>query len=552
MIATMEAAQTRPRIRADSVLLFAAIAWSALAVHASGSEPFKAAGLAALAALLVLVAGLPLARTHWPLGACALALVISTLAALEPDAAWLGSHARGLGCASACAGLLLAAHAAGLDASQRGRLYAGLGVLGALVAGYALLQRAGLDPFPWRGMDPRRPAATLGNATTLAGWLLLVLPPTCLLAWRRRGAWGVLAALQLAALLASATRSAWLGLAAIALGLLAGHVGWRRAWPWLLALALAAAALLAWRPASIADRVYLWRAAVAAWMEPAELPDLAGGRDGLRAWRRLVGYGPDQQRPALDARLAGAPAARADAAGWEADRAHQALLDGLLQFGMLGLAAAAWLAFVVVRALRQALAQAGQRAEALALAIALGAWALHLQFAFALNADHALALLLAGAALGLQAPALAHSRAAGLPLAALLAVAACAGFAAGRGEWGARLAPAQAAERAFALGQADYAVGLVAGESRPSLLRRAAQHFERAAALSRYDRDAALAAASAWIEVAANASGAPATAAQSQSRRLAGAVARMTPSEPRLAPLRARIEQVAARRDPGR
>lgn len=547
MIGSMDPTPSRSLPRATLPLLLGALAWTTLVAHAGGSEAFKAAGLAAIAAILALVAGLPLARTLWPLAACALALTISSLAALEPWAALAGSHARALGFASVGAGLLLAAHAGGLSGAQRERLYAGLGLLGGLVAAYALAQRAGLDPWSWRGADPLRPAATLGNATTLAGWLLLALPPTCLLAWRSQRAWGALALLQFAALLASGTRSAWLGLAGMALCLYAARLGWRRTWPWALALAFAAAAMLAWRPASIADRTHLWRAAGAAWAQPAELPDLAGGVDPLRPWRQLVGYGPDQQRAALDPRLAGTQPARADAAGWEADRAHQALLDTLLQFGLLGLACAASLLLAIALALRRAIARREHAPEAWMLALALGAWALHQQFAFALNADQALALVLAGAALGLDPSAGTRSRRAALPVALLLAAVAASAFDAGRNSPGARLAPALAAERAFALGQSDYAAALADSASRPRLLRRAALHFERAVALRRYDRDAALAAASAWVEAAASERGGAAAQALASARHFMTAVARMTPAEPRLAALSARVEEVSRR-----
>ncbi|MBV6413109.1 MAG: hypothetical protein IT479_15420 [Xanthomonadales bacterium] len=540
----METARSEHPPRTPVPLLLGAIAWSTLAVLSQGSEPLKAAGLAAVAALLLLSCGLPTAAALRPLAALAIAGCACTCLALEPWAALTGSQARAMGFVSLGAGLVLATHAARLTDAQRTRLHAGCSLLAGLVAGYVLAQRFGLDPWSWHGADPLRPAATLGNASVLAGWLLLTLPLCAALAWARCSwVWGSLAGLQLAALLASGTRSAWVGLVAMVLWLLWRRCGWRRVLAPLLALALVGSLLLAWRPASVADRARLWPAAAAAWLQPGALPDLFDNGDALRPARRWLGYGPDQQRAPLDAALAAATQVRSGATGWDADRAHQWLLDGLLQWGAFGLAAWCWLLVAVVATLRRALAEPGQVIEARALAVALGAWMLHQQFAFALNADQALALLLAGCALGLRAQPVART---GLPAGMIaLPFLACsvAMFVNGRWPWTEVLAPALAAETSFARGQADYAAALAAPDE-IAHLRQAASAFERAAGLRRYDRDAALAAASSWVEVAVLAADPIALA---KARRWTAAVAAITPADARLERLRARIEAAQAR-----
>jgi len=107
-----------------------------------------------------------------------------------------------------------------------------------------------------------------------------------------------------------------------------------------------------------------------------------------------------------------------------------------------------------------------------------------------------------------------------------------------------RLAPALAAERDFVDGQQRYARALAAEPQRAAVELVASAHaFESAARLRRFDRDAALAAASAWIEAAANGAG---PAALQQSERWLQRLQAIGTDEQRLAPLRARIAAVRA------
>lgn len=537
-------------------LLLLAVAWSALALSTAGPEPVKAAGVALIAAL-ALIRDPPLlarlARSPALLPG-ALALVLASAFALEPGAALIGSVARAQGVLVGSSTLLLAALAAGLAVDARQQVYRGVALLGAVIASYALLQRFGLDPVDWHGAPDGRPMATLGNANVLGGWLVLSLPLT-LMAWRSGGlAWLLSALVQGLALLASGTRGAWLALLAVALLL---PLLDRRRWPALLLvlplLGGLAVLLATLRPESLQDRAYLWRTALQAVREPPALADLEGAPDRWASLRRWTGYGPDQQQPALLAVRADVPGARGEAAGWSADRAHQAVLDGLLEKGVAGVLAALATVLAVAAALRRALADPRRRAEARGLALALAAWALHLQAGFALTGDRTLAWICIGCLLGLAySPGRAEAargpvvRVAGGILAGGLLLLAAAATDLVPAAWREPLAPAQSAESAFVRGQALY----VLAQQRPGSAARdgfaaAAEAFEQAAALRRYDRDAALAAASARLEQAA-ADPAAAGPALARARQWIDAAERIDPHDPRLATVRARAAGIPA------
>lgn len=533
-------------------LLLLALAWAALAVSIAGSEPVKVAGVAAIAALALardpsLLAQLARSPALLP---GALALALAGAFALEPAVALVGSVARAQGVLVGLAALLLAATAAGLSAQARRQVYRGVGMLGGVIAAYALAQRLGLDPVDWHGRPDERPMATLGNANVLAGWLLLALPLT-VLAWRLGGvAWLLSVALQGLALLASGTRSAWLSLLAVALLLpLLERRRWRALWLLLPLLAGLAVLLATLRPASVQDRAYLWRSALETLHDPPALTDLSGAPDRWASLRPWTGYGPDQQQAALAAG-ADRPGARADAVGWEADRAHQAVLDSWLETGVIGLVAALVAVLVVASALRRALDDPRTRGEARWLALALGAWALHLQAGFALTGDRILAWACAGCVLGMSLrprqalPAGVPLRTvAGLFAGGLLLLAAAASSLVPEA-WRQALAPALSAESAFAQGQARYAQARAQGGAPAGAgFAAAAEAFEQAASLRRYDRDAAWAAASARIEQAA-AERSPAALARAED--WIEAASRLAPRDPRLAPIRARAAEVRA------
>lgn len=541
-------------------LLTLALIWSALMVWPGGSEAFKVAGVALAAAAMIPWIRMPSERTTlWAL----LALMVTALGAaflsLEPSAALLGSQARAQGLLMSAALIVLALAASRCSEGQRQQLYRRAAILGAAVSVYALLQRAGLDPIHWDAQPDHRPTATLGNASTLAAWLILLLPLSLLnLRSGARQLWWTPVILQLLALLLTESRSAVLALA------LAGLLLWLVTHPrslrlglsLLLLLLMAAVALAAWRPASLHDRAYLWRAAVHAITDPAPVLDAQGRADRHPALRLWFGYGPDQQQAAL-ARVASADAqARPEASAWTADRAHQGVLDRLLEVGVFGLLSSLMLILVTVRSLHLGLIEsAARRQEAAALGLALAAWCLHLQANFALSGDRSLAWVWIGCALGLVggrsgadaglspegAPRFGWLRLMPLTLLLLGALAAA--------QWlppalQQRLAPALVSQQEYVAGQQHYlqALAAVPGES-GALLRASAQAFERAAALRPHDRDAAFAAASAWVETAAATADPEALAMAGE--RLAQ-LQRSASADARLLPLKQRVSAVSA------
>ena len=543
----------------DRYLLTVALAWAALAVWPGASEPFKVAGVALVSALLVLRTPFEMARLpRLALLGCSVAALLAACCALEPAMALVGSLARAQGALIALALGVLAWAASGLRPGDRQALYRHAAILGGLLASYVLLQRFGVDGISWTHQVPGRPAATLSNATSLAGWLVLLLPMSAALtAGVRSRFWWTLTGLQLAALLAAGSRSALLALLAVGatLWLLQEPRRRRYAAPALLAGLALLMALAFWRPASLQDRAQLWRTAVQALVVTAPLVDLYRQPDptpGLRPW---LGFGPDQQQAPLAA--ARSPlGGRAEAAGWEADRAHQWLLDRALEMGLIGVLSGLLLMLAVAGSLLRSWRtdDADQRREALCLALALGAWLLHLQAGFALTGDRTLAWIWIGLALALgreatvtlppDSPTARGGLILRIALALLLTIG---GLAAGGVLPDAqlrRLAPALAAERDFVDGQQRYARALAAEPQRAAVELVASAHaFESAAGLRRFDRDAALAAASAWIEAAANGAG---PAALQQSERWLQRAQAIGTDEQRLAPLRARIAAVRA------
>jgi O-antigen ligase len=512
-----------------AALLILVLAWTTLVVANPAPEAIKLAGLCAGLALALPLAQLP--RPPGVLWLVALAWLPATLLSLDPLHTLLGSLARAQGLLAAFALLVLAWCAGGLDARARQSLLMAIAAIGALLGAYALLQRLGLDPLAWHHGDPGRPAATAGNAVTLAGWLVLALPMSWAL-WRQgalpRAALALLLALQAGGLLASGSRGAWLALliATLAVALWRAAPPVRQRWLWAgLPVLLLGLGLATLRPQSIDDRLALWRAGVQAIVEPSTL-DWRGETDPRADWRWLIGHGADRQSGPLDAALA-RQAHRPEAAGWRADRAHQAVIDRWLEAGLPGLLALALLAAALARALWQA------RGAALTpfLAVALLAWALHLQFAFALTADRTLAWLLIGLALRPAQPCgPRRPLATALPTLALLAGA---GLAAGFGP--ARLDPARAAEVAFREGQARYRVALASASVAD--YQAAAATFSQALAQDRHDRDAALAAATAHAEACVRGSPPDCAAAQALLTR----AGRLAPADPRLPALRARM-----------
>jgi O-antigen ligase len=369
------------------------------------------------------------------LGAWLLALVLSSVFALDPTRAVIGSYERSQGALllGFCAILSLAQVplpalrtpllcACGLSALWA--IAQSTGVEAWLFGHFGVYGWQGAQEFAYTGLHsavPSRAFAGFGNPTALGGWLCLALPFLMAgqSAERRSVFHRVVLGLTVIALLLCGTRAAWGALALVAL------LGWHmerqkntqklpstRAFLTVLACAVVAlGALVALRPASVTQRGELMQAALhylSAVEHTFSMPD---PHPTVRPW---LGVGADLQAVALT--QARPPA------GFTPDRAHQLLLDILLVGGWLGLTA--WLALVwalwrtcfataklEAQACHDAQVSQSTRAERGAL-LALCAGLLVWQLGFSLSAEKALFALLLGGVL--------HTRTPQLPLVSLV------------------------------------------------------------------------------------------------------------------------------------
>ena len=247
---------------------------------------------------------------------------------------------------------------------------------------YALIQRAGLDPYEWSttvveaqrvvlqgDIAAARPASTFGNPNFLGGYLVVAIFITAggLLAARRPLSaliWSSGIVLQLLAMIFTLSRGAWIA-TAVGAGLLTLWAAAALGWPWrrialgLAAVAVAAAAAL-WvtapylpstgilgRLASIRRpteetggiRLVLWRMTIQTWLD-----------------RPALGFGPDTFAAVYE-RHYDLDLQRREGAYTDHNRAENALLDTLIAAGAVGALALAVLGGMVAwsawRLLRQ-------------------------------------------------------------------------------------------------------------------------------------------------------------------------------------------------------
>jgi len=357
-----------------------------LAVAPGGDAPFsgvKTGLLAAAAVALLARAALLTVATPVPLAPRVLAgLWLGTLAlsallgpAARPGGMWLEA-AAGL----VILGLLQAP-------PQWAPAFRALAGAGTGLAGVALLQAIGADPFHWMGWRGDHPGermrvyGTLGNPDFVAAYLgasLCVTLGEGVSAERTfaRHGWFAAAALQLCALAATRSWGSLLALGAAALSLLwtrgstprAGHEQARgRKWGIALGAVLAGALLLGsvWGRspgAALAGRLYLWGVAAPHVLDAPVFGHGPGGFETL--W------------PLWEAEYW---AARADSAGKERfaapqDHAHLDYLEWLLELGLVGAAPRLLLLLAALRAGRHAPDARGR--AALAALVALAARAL--------------------------------------------------------------------------------------------------------------------------------------------------------------------------------
>jgi putative inorganic carbon (HCO3(-)) transporter len=103
------------------------------------------------------------------------------------------------------------------DRQQMFRLFAAVAIGASAVSSYAIIQKLGLDPI-WKGYLPSgRVFSTIGQPNALAGYLVLAIPITAVLALEQKRSLRVAAlaglALMIGALLLTYSRGAYLGLA---------------------------------------------------------------------------------------------------------------------------------------------------------------------------------------------------------------------------------------------------------------------------------------------------------------------------------------------------
>lgn len=357
---------------------------------------------------------------------------VATLASITPLVSLLGSWDRQQGLVTILSWLVLGVTAAlaGRDPERRRGLLVVWAAASAPVCLYAFVQAAHLDPINWLH-QPLGVSSTLGSSTVLATYLAMLFPITLACAAGVAGrllaptgksgqpsgprprskqarAWytdqrlhlaglSALLAAQAAALALTQVRGGLLAIAAALLVTLAFVF-----WPTHRRLALvggsAAFALLvlasalfgvvprpdtgAGEDTSVRQRVLIWQDAVQTALGP----------------RILLGYGPETQMTALEARYPVELASRFEHQRF--DRAHNIWLDTLLTTGLLGLAALLLTLFGVVRA--GLLAGSTERgAERWLPAGLLGALAANLaanQFAFDSTATGAIFWMVAGLA----------------------------------------------------------------------------------------------------------------------------------------------------------
>lgn len=332
--------------------------------------------------------------------ALVVALAISTALAGTRDAV-LGAYLRRHGLATwlALSVLFVAMLSAARSSSGRDLLLRALMIGTAWPAVYLLLQRGGIDVVQWIAPNEGHQAgSTFGNHVLIGGYLALVIPLTIMQAWRSHWAWGVLAALQVAALIASGSRGAALALSA------AGAIAFWRLAPRRISVGLTRAALLMFvvlfavpslRPAALMDRlnpqVGSARVRILIWQDTV---GIVRDSDRTRWW---LGHGPDSLRSLFPTHYS------PEIGRWEQidampDRAHNETLDLLVSAGVIG----ALLEVVLFAAILLGAIRLGDVPLQAGLAAALTAHVVEMQFGIASAASRLALLAVAAVVAGAQ------------------------------------------------------------------------------------------------------------------------------------------------------
>ena len=313
-----------------------------------------------------------------------LSATVSTVLSVAPRTSMWGDFERAQGLATTlCYLLVFLAVSFGVRRTAQARaLLISVVIAGALVAVVALAQRFGVDPLGVVGAPARRATSTLGNPIFMAAYLgfgtLLSIALSVASRGTRRFAWGVAALLQGLAFLAGGSRGPMIGLLA-GLALLGWLLRPQRDRGGAAELGRPRRLPAGWWPAAVALGGILVVLALSISIEPLRvgLQDLRLSRLGtirvrLDAWeavsrtmlaprataaalrtdlpnlRMPFGYGPETAGFPLGLHIAeDLPALTRGE--HRLDRAHNAVLQQLVERGSLGLAAMLALWFLLLR-----------------------------------------------------------------------------------------------------------------------------------------------------------------------------------------------------------
>ncbi len=313
-------------------------------------------------------------------GILGVVFLLSTLFSLHPQISLWGSYERQQGLYNLWHYIVfsfLVIQSLG-DESGRKMVLRSLMASSALVCLYGLAQAFGLDPLSWGENPQERIFSSFGQPNFLGHFLVVVLPLTLFAcAWLKvreaeRLVYRLLVGAQLACLLFTYSRSAWLALAVTIFFFLLWLLfrnGRRKTAFAVVALAIVMAAVLIFSPLrqTIVGRSSGLQLSTVSRL--TSFLDLSGGSNRIRlfywqavikdfeqsSWeRKLIGYGPDTIA-SVYVRYYDIDWGYYESLNSFPDRAHNLILDIVLQFGLFGLVAFVCLTTIALSRLWRAL-----------------------------------------------------------------------------------------------------------------------------------------------------------------------------------------------------
>ncbi|MFQ5859211.1 MAG: O-antigen ligase family protein, partial [Anaerolineae bacterium] len=291
-----------------------------------------------------------------------LVTTIAGFTSITPRLTLWGSYQRGQGTITTLGYLVLffATVTTFANPDRRRRLVTALLVASGPVAIFAIIQYAGLNPVPWRSLDPSRVFGTLSNPIFLGAYLVMVIPLTlaqiarCRFAtqgvrWSGLSAYVLLLVLQLAAAVFSGSRGPLIGIVAgvFLFVFLLALLSWRRRFAagllsilvlglvFLIVFSLPNTPLAQLRDVPVLERFGQGlgggsgRVRVLIWQGVVE-------RFAGEPTRLALGYGPESTHAALLATFQ--PELRHLEPERLPDRAHNVFLEALVTTGLVGAA----------------------------------------------------------------------------------------------------------------------------------------------------------------------------------------------------------------------